>query len=83
MDVAIEKDVERFIMISTDKAVNPANAMGASKRLTEIILQSKGNKYKTKFAAVRFWECFRFKWFSYSNFQRTNKKRWANNNNTP
>ena len=54
MDVAIEKDVERFIMISTDKAVNPANAMGASKRLTEIILQSKGNKYKTNFAAVRF-----------------------------
>ena len=54
MDVAIEKDVERFIMISTDKAVNPANTMGASKRLTEIILQSKGNKYKTKFAAVRF-----------------------------
>ena len=54
MDVAIEKDVERFIRISTDKAVNPANAMGASKRLTEIILQSKGNKYKTKFAAVRF-----------------------------
>ena len=54
MDVAIEKEVERFIMISTDKAVNPTNAMGASKRLTEIILQSKGNRYKTKFAAVRF-----------------------------
>ena len=54
MDAAIEKEVERFIMISTDKAVNPTNAMGASKRLTEIILQSKGNKYKTKFAAVRF-----------------------------
>ena len=54
MDMAIEKEVERFIMISTDKAVNPTNAMGASKRLTEIILQSKGNKYKTKFAAVRF-----------------------------
>ena len=54
MDVAIEKEVERFIMISTDKAVNPTNAMGASKRLTESILQSKGNKYKTKFAAVRF-----------------------------
>ena len=54
MDVAIEKEVERFIMISTDKAVNPTNAMGASKRLTEIILQSKGNKYQTKFAAVRF-----------------------------
>lgn len=54
MDVSIEKNVARFIMISTDKAVNPTNAMGASKRLTEIILQSKGDKYKTKFAAVRF-----------------------------
>ncbi len=54
MDVAIEYQVERFIMISTDKAVNPTNAMGASKRLTEIILQSKADKYKTKFAAVRF-----------------------------
>lgn len=54
MDVSIEHKVERFIMISTDKAVNPTNVMGASKRLTEIILQAKGNKYKTKFAAVRF-----------------------------
>ncbi|MBF0716073.1 polysaccharide biosynthesis protein [Gemelliphila palaticanis] len=54
MDTAIEFETERFIMISTDKAVNPTNAMGASKRLTEIILQSKGSKYKTKFAAVRF-----------------------------
>lgn len=54
MEVSIEKGVERFIMISTDKAVNPTNAMGASKRLTEIILQSKKDKYKTKFAAVRF-----------------------------
>ena len=54
MDIAIDYKVERFIMISTDKAVNPTNAMGASKRLTEIILQSKGNNYETKFAAVRF-----------------------------
>lgn len=54
MDISISYQVERFIMISTDKAVNPTNAMGASKRLTEIILQAKANKYKTKFAAVRF-----------------------------
>ncbi|MDO4814381.1 MAG: nucleoside-diphosphate sugar epimerase/dehydratase [Gemella sp.] len=54
MEVAIDSKVERFIMISTDKAVNPTNAMGASKRLTEIILQAKADKYETKFAAVRF-----------------------------
>lgn len=54
MEAAIQFEAERFIMISTDKAVNPTNAMGASKRLTEIILQSKGGSYKTKFAAVRF-----------------------------
>lgn len=54
MDISIKYAVDRFIMISTDKAVNPTNAMGASKRLTEIILQSKGDKYNTKFAAVRF-----------------------------
>lgn len=54
MDTAIAHEVERFIMISTDKAVNPTNSMGASKRLTEIILQAKADKYKTKFAAVRF-----------------------------
>ncbi|MBF0710516.1 MULTISPECIES: nucleoside-diphosphate sugar epimerase/dehydratase [unclassified Gemella] len=54
MEVAVDFKVERFIMISTDKAVNPTNVMGASKRLTEIILQAKANKYDTKFAAVRF-----------------------------
>ena len=53
-DAAIRHNVKWFVLISTDKAVNPANAMGASKRLTEIILQSKGDKYNTKFAAVRF-----------------------------
>lgn len=45
--------VERFILISTDKAVNPTNIMGASKRLCEMIIQSKSAS-ATRFAAVRF-----------------------------
>ncbi len=50
----IENKVEHFILISTDKAVNPTNVMGATKRMTEIILQAYGNNGITKLAAVRF-----------------------------
>ncbi|WP_208560215.1 nucleoside-diphosphate sugar epimerase/dehydratase [Marinilactibacillus kalidii] len=46
--------VESFIMISTDKAVNPPNIMGASKRVAEMIVTSMNAIGKTKFAAVRF-----------------------------
>jgi len=47
-------NVERFVLISTDKAVNPINTMGLSKRLSEIFLQAKAKRSKTKFMAVRF-----------------------------
>ena len=50
----IDNKVDRFIMISTDKAVNPTNVMGATKRMTEMILQSYGTNGVTKMAAVRF-----------------------------
>ncbi|MCR5595089.1 MAG: polysaccharide biosynthesis protein [Lachnospiraceae bacterium] len=45
---------KRFVMISTDKAVNPTNIMGASKRICEMIIQTFNNKYDTEFVAVRF-----------------------------
>lgn len=53
IDLAVKYGVERFVLVSTDKAVRPTNVMGASKRLTELILHSRqGNG--TRFMAVRF-----------------------------
>ncbi len=53
VDLAVKYGVERFVLVSTDKAVRPTNVMGASKRLTELIIQSvQGNG--TRFMAVRF-----------------------------
>ena len=52
--MAGEYGVETFVLISSDKAVNPTNVMGASKRMCEMIVQSLNDRYDTKYVAVRF-----------------------------
>ncbi|KAF1303495.1 polysaccharide biosynthesis protein [Enterococcus sp. JM9B] len=53
-ETAKDAGVERFVMISTDKAVNPTNIMGASKRIAEMLVMGMNEDGKTKFCAVRF-----------------------------
>ncbi len=54
VDLAVEFGAQKFVMISTDKAVNPTNVMGASKRIAEIYAQTKNRLGKTKFITTRF-----------------------------
>jgi FlaA1/EpsC-like NDP-sugar epimerase len=53
-DLSVKYGVQKFIMISTDKAVNPTSVMGASKRIAEIYIQSLNEKNVTKFITTRF-----------------------------
>lgn len=54
VDLANETGVRKFVMVSTDKAVNPTNVMGASKRVAEIYAQHANKQGKTKFITTRF-----------------------------
>lgn len=54
MDLAVKNNVAKFVMVSTDKAVNPSNVMGATKRIAEIYAKCKQQENKTKFIITRF-----------------------------
>ena len=54
MDLAVEFGADRFVMVSTDKAVNPTNVMGATKRTAELYALSLQGKGKTRFTITRF-----------------------------
>ncbi len=54
VNLADKYKVDRFVLISTDKAVNPTNIMGATKRFCELIIQTKSKKSHTRYCAVRF-----------------------------
>ena len=53
-DLAVVYNIQKFILVSTDKAVNPTNVMGASKRSAEMYCQALNQEYKTKFIITRF-----------------------------
>ncbi|HSY76670.1 MAG TPA: nucleoside-diphosphate sugar epimerase/dehydratase, partial [Bacteroidia bacterium] len=53
-DISIKHGVEKFVMVSTDKAVNPTSVMGASKRIGEIYVQALNKRGKTRFVTTRF-----------------------------
>ena len=58
VELAVEADAERLVLVSTDKAVRPTNVMGATKRVAELFVESMNGRQVTRFVAVRFGNVF-------------------------
>ena len=71
--------VEKFVLISTDKAVNPTNIMGASKRMCEMIIQTFSHRCKTEYVAVRFGNVLGSNGNSHPTFQKADCSRRTGN----
>ena len=74
IELSVKYDVKKFVMISSDKSVNPTNIMGASKRVCEMLVQTKAMKGRSK-DSIRYnkiWECAWLEWLRDSSFQKAN-----------
>ncbi len=74
-NLAMKFKVEKFIMISTDKAVKPTSVMGASKRIAEMYTQSYEQQQWHPLHHYPFWKCARIQWFCNSSVQETRSAR--------
>ena len=82
--LSITYDIDKFVMVSTDKAVNPTNVMGASKRAAEMYVQSLQTKkgVYTRFITTRFGNVLGSSGSVIPHFRKTNYEGWPCNCNT-